>query len=74
MQPAANPANIKYKAIKKGLREYAKNKAAGTPLTIVPTDADAYFKQIAGDDETQEAPVRQQPELPEANKPISITL
>ena len=71
---ASDPANIKYKAIKKGLKEYAKTKAAGTPLTIVPTDAAQYFGAIAGGNGQQELSVRQQPEITQANKPISITL
>lgn len=70
----ANPNNIKYNAINKGLREYARTKASGTPLTIVPTDSEQYFQQIAGGDDPKGQSPREQPELTETRKHISITL
>lgn len=38
--------NVRYKALKKGLEEYTKNKSGYTPITIVPTDAKKYFDSI----------------------------
>lgn len=38
--------NIRYKALKKGLEEYTKNKSGYTPITVVPTDATKYFGSI----------------------------
>ena len=68
--------NLKYKAYKKALREYAKNKSGITPVSVMPTDAKKYFSSI---DEKPEnaAPVspRNQPYLDtdSLNKPISIS-
>ena len=70
----SNPSNIKYKAIEKGLKEYAKQKALHTPLTIAPTDSQEYFSQIAGEPQESKPSPRQEPELVETHKPIGITL
>lgn len=70
----ADKNNIRFKALQKGLKEYAKNKAGLQPVTIVPEGAADYFGEIDG----QEKPVtvRQEPTVdPDAlNKPISVTL
>ena len=68
----SDPDNLKYKAVQKGLNEYARNKTGMTPITTVPQDADTYFKQIdegAGDKSTRELPEKES-----TRKPISITL
>lgn len=73
---AGDENNIKYKAYKKALKEYAKNKSGITPVSVMPTDAKKYFSNI---DEKPEnaAPVspRNQPYLDtdSLNKPISIS-
>lgn len=69
---AADPDNIKYKALKKGLETYAKNKAAMTPITTIPEGAEEYFKAI--DEGGARKGVREQPEVSPAARPISITL
>lgn len=68
----SNPDNIKYKAMQKGLAEYARAKALMSPITIIPTDADDYFKKI--DEGAKPKSIREQPEPVPAVKPISITL
>jgi hypothetical protein len=66
--------NIRFKALQKGLKEYAKNKAGLQPVTIIPDGAQDYFQQIDGD--KKPATVREEPTVdPDAlNKPISVTL
>ena len=75
---ASDENNIKYKAYKKALREYAKNKSGITPITIMPTDSKDYFEYIDGSDDAakkKEQPVRALPELDvdSLNKPISVS-
>ena len=50
---ANDPDNIKYKAIRKGLNEYAKSKAGMTPITIAEPN-DAYFDLIEGKNKDKE--------------------
>ena len=72
---ASDENNIKYKAYKKALREYAKNKSGMTPITVAPKDAPAYFASI-------DAAREQKPDTPRGlpsydadalNKPISVS-
>lgn len=71
---AGDENNLKYKAYKKALKEYAKNKSGMTPITIAPTDAGSYF---AGIDEGEQKKVtpRQLPQLDTdaLNQPISVS-
>ena len=73
---AGDENNLKYKAYKKALREYAKNKSGITPVSVMPTDAKKYFANIDEKPENS-APVspRNQPYLDtdSLNKPISIS-
>ena len=71
---ASDENNIKFKAYKKALREYAKNKSGITPITIAPTDATSYFKDIDGEGKKKVSP-REQPvvDTDDMNKPISVT-
>lgn len=71
---ATDKNNLRYKALKKGLKQYARNKSNLQPITIIPEDAAEYFKAIDGD--IQPATVRQEPttDPDDLNKPISITL
>ena len=74
---AADENNIKFKAYRKALREYAKNKSGITPITINPTDQQAYFDYINGTTaDKKKLSAREQPELntDELNKPISISI
>jgi hypothetical protein len=71
---AADPNNIKFKAYKKALKEYAKTKSGMTPITITPTDAQDYFAGIdEGSPDTVD--VRKQPDMDynSLNRPISIS-
>lgn len=70
---ASDPDNIRYKAMKKGLREYARSKSMRTPISIIPTDAESYFSGIDADSGTQDSP-RDAAEIESARKPISVTL
>ena len=73
---ASDENNIKYKAYKKGLQEYAKNKSGITPITIAPANAKGYFDYINGDKDLEEVSPRNQPEInsDDLNKPISISI
>ena len=83
---ARDPRNIQYKAIKKGLKEYAKTKAATTPVYTVNPGSDPFAK-LDAEDKAEPAPGMQ--EAPKAvasprndyavdgtasYKPISVTL
>lgn len=72
---ASDENNLKYKAYKKALREYAKNKSGMTPITVAPKDAPSYFAAI-------DAAREQKPDTPRSlpsydadalNKPISVS-
>lgn len=69
---ATNENNIKFKAFKKGLNEYAKTKALATPITTLPADAQDYFKAIdegipaTSDGEPVESAPTVQPEIPQS--------
>lgn len=69
----SNPNNIQYKAMKKGLKEYAKQKAGITPITTIPSDADEYFQSIDQGAAQGENP-RELPEQPEGHREISVSL
>jgi hypothetical protein len=68
----SDPDNLKYKAVQKGLNEYARNKTGMTPITTVPQDAATYFQSI--DDGADDKSTRELPEKESTRKPISITL
>lgn len=69
---ATNENNIKFKAFKKGLNEYAKTKALATPITTLPADAQEYFKAIdegvpaTSDGTPVESAPTVQPEIPQS--------
>ena len=84
----ADENNIRYRAMKKGLAEYARVKSGFTPVAIIPTKSRKFFAEI-----DQESPVKKRkqeaaPETPAVtsvrqeqpmltdtyNKPISLTL
>lgn len=81
----ADENNVRYRAMKKGLKEYARVKSGFTPVAIIPTKSRKFFADI--DEEPVEkkrkqeaAPVmesvrQEQPVLTDTyNKPISLTL
>lgn len=75
---AGNPNNIKYRAIKKGLAEYAKQRANLTPISVIPTDSSEFFTEIDGPEAAPVAKVAPRG-LPQfdpntLNTPISVTL
>lgn len=73
---ASDENNVKFRAYRKALNEYAKNKSGITPITIAPTDAKSYFDYINGEKEQKKVTPREQPELDSdsLNKPISISI
>lgn len=56
---ASDPEQIKFKAYKKALEAYSKNRALHTPVTILPSDASDYFAAI--DSGAQTAKPKAQP-------------
>ncbi len=71
---ATNENNIRYRALKTGLGEYAKQKSFVTPISTLPTDAKEYFKAIDAD----KKPVNMRKEeiayTDELNKPVAIEI
>ena len=68
---ANNENNIKYKAVKKGLDAYTREKSSQTPLTVAPEDSRAYFDSIDQGKASNAANV----ELGSgALKPVSMTI
>jgi len=72
---ASDENNIKYKAYKKALKEYAKAKSGISPITMAPTNASNYFAAIDAAKEDKPATPRQQPsyDADALNKPISVS-
>lgn len=72
---AADENNIKYKAYKKALRTYAKNKSGMTPITVAPSDAASYFASIDAAKDQKPVTPRNMPNYdPDSlNKPISTS-
>lgn len=72
---AGDENNLKYKAYKKALREYAKAKSGMTPITVAPADSSEYFSSIDQGANTTPAVARYQPQLDtdSLNKPISVS-
>lgn len=73
--------NVRYRAMKKGLKEYARTKAGFTPVAIIPTKSRKFFEDIDAENpkkqkqESVQSVRQEQPVLTEAyNKPISLTL
>ena len=74
---ASDPSNIKYRAMKKGLNEYAKQKAGISPITM-SDPGDEYFAYV---DKGKSAPggapasPREQPDMGEQrfNTPVSVS-
>ena len=77
----ADENNVRYRAMKKGLKEYARVKSGFTPVAIIPTKSRKFFAEIDEESPRKKEPavapsVRdEQPVLTETyNKPISLTL
>jgi len=70
---AADPDNIKYKAMKQGLKNYARSKSYASPVTTIPQDAEEYFSKIDQGKKNAED-IREQPEMDATRRPISITI
>lgn len=70
----SNPDNIRYKAMKRGLSEFARLKAEGTPITV-SADPEMLARIDAGKDEEEgDGAVREQPEAEATRKPLKLTL
>lgn len=67
-----DPNNIKYKAMKKGLKEYATQKSMITPITNVPEDAQEYFAAI--DKGEKEKSTRELPEQQSTHRQLSVSI
>ena len=72
---AADENNIKYKAYRKALKEYAKAKSGMSPITMAPTNAANYFAAIDAAKGDKALTPRQQPSYDSdaLNKPISVS-
>jgi hypothetical protein len=68
---ASDPEQIKYKAYKKALETYAKQKTQHTPLTVLPADASDYFKSIAEAAEMSTQPSGKPSKVSETPRPMS---
>lgn len=73
---AGDEDNLKYKAYKKALREYAKAKSGITPITVAPKNAPSYFANIDAAGQKEVPTARQLPAIDTdaLNKPISISI
>lgn len=73
---AGDEDNLKYKAYKKALREYAKAKSGITPITVAPKNAPSYFSAIDAAGQKEAPTARQLPAIDTdaLNKPISISI
>lgn len=70
---AADKNNIRYKAMKRGINDYAKVKAMNSPVTIVPKNSDQYFEDIDKGAQDKDKP-RDRAEMAQPSIPISVTL
>ena len=72
---ASDENNIKYKAYKKALKEYAKAKSGMTPITVAPTNSADYFSSIDAAAGNKPVTPRNQPAYNSdaLNKPISVS-
>lgn len=73
---ASDENNLKYKAYKKALKEYAKAKSGITPITVAPKDAPEYFAAIDNAGKKQAPTARELPsyDADSLNRPISISI
>ena len=73
---AGDENNLKYKAYKKALQEYAKAKSGITPITVAPKNAPSYFAAIDAAGQKEAPTARQLPAIDTdaLNKPISISI
>lgn len=73
---ASDENNLKYKAYKKALKEYAKAKSGITPITVAPKDAPSYFAAIDNAGKKQAPTARELPsyDADSLNRPISISI
>ena len=67
-----DPNNIAYRAMKKGLKEYALQKSMITPITNVPEDAQEYFAAI--DKGEKEKSTRELPEQQSTHRQLSVSI
>lgn len=71
---ATDENNIKYKAMEKGLKEYAKQKANMNTVNMLPTDAGDYFESLDNGAPKETVRTAREIDTDEMNKPISISL
>ena len=70
---ASNINNLRYNAIKRGLKDYARNKSYASPVSIIPQDADQYFKDMYADEDKPKTP-RGAEDADQPNNQIKVTL
>lgn len=72
---ASDEDNMKYKAYRKALKEYAKAKTGMTPITMAPSDSSDYFASIDAAKQQATNTPRNQPsyDADALNKPISVS-
>lgn len=70
---SSNIENIKYKAMKRGLSEFARRKSEMTPLAI-SADKDMLARIDAANEDRSDASVRSQPEISAARGALKLTL
>ena len=66
----ADENNVRYRAMKKGLKEYARVKSGYTPVAIIPTKSRKFFAEI--DQETPQKKQKQTAEAPAAPAPAPV--
>jgi len=71
---ASNINNLRYNAIKRGLKDYARNKSYASPVSIIPQDADQYFKDMYAEDGQKTRAPRDEEDAAQPNTQIKVTL
>jgi len=70
---ASDTNNLRYRAIKRGLKDYARGKTFVSPVSVIPQDADKYFKDLYDENEGKKSPRTEEDSLQPTNQ-ISVTL
>ena len=75
---ASDPDNLRYKAMKRGLRDYARNKSFGMPISVVPNDSAEFFASLEDPEEAEKRKKRNgargAQEIEAAGQPVEVKL